>query len=54
MSKKFIMDIVDGIITIENQFLPEEECNIINTELAKEVNYWKTCAMKNSEECSRI
>ena len=49
MSKKFIMDIVDGIITIETS-LPEEECNIVNTELAKEVNYWKTCAMKNSED----
>ena len=47
------MAIADNIITIETS-LPEGECNIVNIELAKEVNYWKKHAIKYSENVEEL
>ena len=34
--------------------LPEEECNIINAELTKEVGYWKELAVKGAKDPSSL
>ena len=40
--------------TVESVFieikLPDEECDILNTELDREVNYWKELAVKGAED----
>ena len=45
---KIVMDIVGDIVTIEIN-LPEEECNIINNELIREIDYWKALALNKYE-----
>ena len=49
MSKKFDMDIIDNIIIMRVN-IPDEECQIINKEINKGVDYWKKIALENVEE----
>ena len=53
MSKKFDMDIIDNAVTIEVN-LPMEECEIINNQLMKGIEYWRLAAFRNLDQTLHV
>ena len=47
------MDIVDNVVTIEVN-LPMEECEIVNNQLMKGIEYWKLAAFRNLDQTLHV